>query len=558
MDNEYGFEIDTKQMSNTQKASAILVNQTYSYINNTMFYALAPAPYYQYYQQFIRRFAWWYDRYVPDFHSAQNGIFSTGIAHSLVDGIADFIVGSTIKLKVTEDKKDDSSARETLKKANNWAKRVNFTSICRKDIKYGGALSTALIKANVSAGEIWLEALRFDDFFFNVGFKNELQEVTCLIKSYTDTSANIRAEQQVKSQKDKSYRAETDLSKNYYLVEKRFYKHDDATNKDIPYVVYQIHQYMGSITNAQTWDPSLIRTVDWDSIPKRIRDLVIKDYSMVKIGEEQRLPFVNLGCQLIRYGDNDGSLSQQPFGQSILTNIISFLMGYDLAYSYFMRDLYQGKGIVFMAQELWTNNNPSALSGLDESLYKLVPALNDASNKLPIDKVQFDLRTQDWAEARNIIYENIASNLNISPSSIANFLSDNTARTAKEVTVESSATDNYIEIQRGILGEQFNKFLNEVVAPFYGWCDKIEIKWAKSGTANLDTLIDRIIKLKSAGLITQYDALKMYMVDADESEIEEADKRLTEYNLQHNSTNTQNTPDDELSTTDILNNPNII
>lgn len=554
MDENFGFEIDTKQMSNTQKASAILVNQTYSYINNTMFYALAPATYYQYYQQFIRRFAWWYDRYVPDFHSAQNGIFSTGIAHSLVDGIANLIVGSNVKLKITEDNKDNSSAKETLKKATAWAKRSNLTNWIRKDTKYSGALGTALIKANVSGGDIWVEPLRFEDFFFTIGFKDELQEVTCLIKSYADTSASIRDMQNLKKQKDPAYNSLQDLAKNYYLVEKRFYKFDKKTNKNIPYVVYQIQQYNGSITNAQTWNPSLISNVQWDSVPKHIRKLILKDYSIITIGEEQRLPFVNLGCQLYRYNSNDGSLSQQPFGQSILTDIISFLMGYDLAYSYFMRDLYQGKGIVFMAQELWTNNNPSAFSGLDESLYKLVPTLTDASNKLPIDKVQFDLRTQDWAEARNIIYENIASNLNISPSSIANFLSDNTARTAKEVTLESSATDNYIEIQRGILSEQLNKFLNEVVAPFYGWADRIEIKWTKSGTSNLDTLIDRIIKLKSANLITQYDALKMYMVDADEEEIEDANKRLTEYNekLKNNSNN------DELNTKDVLNNPNII
>src|SRR5574344_1835872 len=78
--------------SATQKSSSIIVNQTYSYINNTGFYSLANPTYFQYYYRWARRFAWWYDRYVPDFHNAEQGYFSTGIAHCIVDGIANLIV----------------------------------------------------------------------------------------------------------------------------------------------------------------------------------------------------------------------------------------------------------------------------------------------------------------------------------------------------------------------------------------------------------------------------------------------------------------------------------
>ena len=337
-----------------------------------------------------------------------------------------------------------------------------------------------------------------------------------------------------------------DMTNKYYLVEHRYFKkelvkvlkvdelgndYETLENKEVPYVKYEVHKYNGSITNAQNWSPNNQSVEKWTNIPQNIRDLIIKDYSIIDTNKEKQLPFDDsLGCVLLRYNNGDGSLSQQPFGQSILTDIISFLMGYELQYSYFIRDLYQGKGIVFVAKELMTNNNnPSSLSGLDESMYVQLQKLSDKDNKLPIDKVQFDLRVEQWRSARNSIYESIAGHLNISPTSIAGFLSDNTARTAKEVSTESSATDNYIEIQRGALSPYINDLL-KVVCKYYGFIDTIGIRWAKSGTNNLDTLIDRIIKLKQAGLITQREALKMYMFDADESEIDEADRQLTEYN----------------------------
>lgn len=546
MVNENGFEVN--DFSASQKASAIIVNETYSYINNSLFYALAPAPYYNYFYNFVRRYANWYDRYVPTFHNPTNGIFSTGIAHSLVDGIANLIVGAQVKLQNVSKEYDKGNANNNLSKAYEWARKAHLTNVLRQAIKYACALGTSLLKHNIKNGEIWCEALRMDDFWFRTDFAGELEEVTCLIKSYTDTGTNALKSQRLKKERDGHYDSSCDLSYKYYLVEHRYFKtefvkvnkvdengnlYETLEKRKVPYAKYEVHQYNGSITNAQSWTASAQMSLPWDSIPQYIRKMIIKDYSIKDTETEMRLPFTkSLGCALLRYNNGDCSLPQQPFGQSVLTDIIGFLMGYDLQYSYFIRDLYQGKGIVFVAKELITNaENPNALNGLDESLFTGVPTLSDKDNKLPIDKVQFDLRVADWREARNLIYESIASHLNISPSSIAGFLSDNTARTAKEITTEASATDNYIEIQRGALTSYINDWLTDV-CKFYGWTDMVGIRWAKSGTSNLDTLIDRIIKLKQAGLITQYEALKMYMVDADERDIEEADAKLTAYNEQ--------------------------
>lgn len=517
--------------SGTHKNSSIIVNQTYSYINNTGFYALANPVYYQYYYNFARRYGWWYDRYVPDFHNSQQGYFSTGIAHCLVDSIANQIIGKKLLLQNSGKISDKDLSNESLKKAYSWADKTRLTSVVRIATKYAGAFGTSLIKANASNGDIWLEALRFDDFFFETDFQGKLQNVTCLIKSYSDTRP-----QEIKWLDNFGEDCQQCLQNKFYLVENRFFKcvkeeiNGEIVEHDVPYVVYQIHKYNGNITNQQSWDCSLQETMSFDSIPKKIRKAIGRDYSNVILGKPQRLPFVDsLGCELIRYNDCDGSLSQQPFGESILANILSDLMNYDLQFSYSVRDMYQGKGIVFMAKELQTAlNGGSTFQGLEDSLVTLVNHWNSENSKLPMEQVQFDLRVEEWRNKRSSIYEDIATKIQISPSSLASFLSDNTARTAKEVTTESGTTDNYIEIQRGCIETPINSLL-KVIGLYYQWNDDVEIKWAKGGSSNLDTIIERETRLVQAGLRHPRTALENIMIDKDTWEIDEEWNKIQAY-----------------------------
>ena len=517
--------------NSTQKSSSIIVNQTYSYINNTGFYALANPTYFQYYYRVARRLGWWYDRYVPDFHNAQQGYFSTGIAHAIVDGIANQIVGRELLLKNTNKELDRDIANKSLKNAYKWKETVNFTGRARVLTKFAGALGTSLFKTNVASdGELWVEALRFDDFFFKCDFRGELTDVVCLIKSYTNTEPRT-----VQWADNLGEEGKQCLEGKYYLVEHRYYRMVEEvvdgkmTKHRVPFVKYQIHKYKGNIINQQSWNMSLQEELRADSLPRDVRNSINKDYSAIMFGKELRLPFIDLGCDIYRYNDCDASLSQQPFGQSILTDILSDLMEYELAFAYAVRDMYQGKGIIFEAKELQTvTSGTNAYSGLEDTLIQFVNGWNE-QGKLPIENVQFNLRVEEWKALRNKILETIAFKLNISPSSLASFLSDNTARTAKEVSTEAGATDSYIEIQRASLEKCLNKCL-ERVGKYYGWEDTVAVRFSKNGTQNIDTIVDRVIKLKNAGLIEPYEALRQIMFDADESQVEEAYNKLQEYN----------------------------
>lgn len=516
--------------SATQKSSSIIVNQTYSYINNTGFYALANPTYFNYYYRFARRYAWWYDRYVPDFHNAQQGYFSTGIAHAIVDSIANLIVGRKLLLQNAGKEHDTTVANKSLKAGYKWTKQVDFTGKARALTKYAGALGTSALKTNIGRNsELWIEPLRFDDFFFKCDFRGELTDFVCLIKSYADTLPRQAFSESYGEDLKQS------LIGKYYLVEHRYYKtlkeivNGVLITHEVPFVKYQVHKYNGNITNAQSWNMSLNETIRADSLPKEIRQAIGKDYSVFMLDQEQRLPFEDLGVDLYRYNGQDCTLSQQPFGQSILADIISDVMDYEIAFAYAFRDMYQGKGTVFMAKELQTAlSGNNAYQGLEDTLITLVNSWQE-NGKLPLEQVQFNLRVSEWREKRNECYESIAMKLSISPSSLASFLSDNTARTAKEISTESGATDNYIEIQRGDLETVLNKCLARV-GKFYGWEDEVEVRFAKIGSQNLDTIIDRVIKLTSAGLMHPYDALRQIMVDADEYEVKEAYDRLQAYN----------------------------
>ena len=517
----------------TQKSSSIIVNQTYSYINNTGFYALANPTYFQYYYRWARRFGWWYDRYVPDFHNAEQGYFSTGIAHAIVDGIANQIVGRKLLLKNTNKELDRKLANDSLKKAYKWIEEVNFTGRARTLTKFGGALGTSLLKTNVASDcELWLESLRFDDFFFKCDFRGELTDVVCLIKSYTDTMPRA-VEWCDNLGENENYQHY--LQGKYYLVEHRYYReiteevNGEVIKHRVPFVKYQVHTYHGNIINNQSWDMSLQDEIRWDSLPAPIRKAINKDYGGVLLGQELRLPFTDLGCDVFRYNEADASLSQQPFGQSILTDILSDLMNYELAFAYAVRDMYQGKGIVFMAKELQTAiSGTNSYTGLDDTLVQYVQAWNE-QGKLPIEQAQFNIRVAEWKEKRNGILEEIAFKLSISPSSLASFLSDTNARTAREVSTEAGATDSYIEIERDSLERCLNKCLARV-GKYYAWEDEVAVRFAKNGVQNVDAIVDRVIKLKNAGLIEPYEALRQIMFDADESQVEEAYEKLKKYN----------------------------
>lgn len=518
----------TKEFPQTQKTSSVIVNETYSWINNAGFYSLVNPTYYTYYYNNVRRIAQWLDGYVPTFHKETNGIFSTRFANSLINSVGEAIFGRELLFRNVGKEKDKKLDNNSLKFYAKWSKNSNFQAECKRAIKFAKALGTSLLKINIeNHEELWIEAVRLDYFYFEVDARNDVKEVVCLLKGYTDVSKNGD-------------------TANFYLVEKRFYKYQRETKfrknhlgvmesydtiVQVPHIVYQVHKYAGNILNNNTYSTDVKQTIAWDSIPKKVRDAIKKDYSIIQIGVEQELPFKNsLGAHLMTADDGNISLPNTPFGLSMLENIVSYLMGYDIAYSYFFRDMYQGKGIVlmpkFMAQNKYSASNISDRNpflGLDESMFMTYETTSQ--EKQMIEQVQFNLRSQEWAQIRDYLIENIAMTLQLSPRTIASFLSAGGLKTATQVSSEDSNSVSFIEISRSVAEKTINKLL-KCVSDFYGLEDEVEIKFSKEGVINTNELLQRITMEKQAGLISEYDALKEWMYDSDEEQVKEAYEKI--------------------------------
>jgi len=516
--------VDSTNFPQIQKTSSIIVNQTYSWITNTGFYASINGTYYSYYFHNVRRLAWWLDGYVPGFHLQQNGIFSTRIANSLVNSIGEAIFGRELLFKNVGREKKQELGNSSLEFMNKWSKKSNFQVEAKKATKYAQGLGTSLLKLNKSATDLWVEAVRLDYFYFEVTSRGKIKEVTCLLKGYTDIGKD----------NDKQ-------NHNYYLVEKRFFKpmiqttfkenglgQMEPVQKEIevPYVVYQIHKINNTVLNHQTWDTSMREDVRWDSLPKRIKEAIKNDYNVLKIGEQQELPFdQHLGVYLVTADEGHISLPQVPFGTSILENIVAYLMGYDIAYSYFFRDMYHGKSTIMMPKYMQQNKMKygdqtidSVFQGLDSSMF--VTYETTSQEKQTIEQIQFNLRGQEWSQIRDYLIENIAMALQMSPRTIASFLTGSSIRTATQVNSEDSNSISFIETRRSVLEKPLNRLLADV-SKYYKLDDEVEVRFSKEGVINMDQLVSRIGGLMQLGLIDLESALKEIMYDADEEQVKE-------------------------------------
>jgi hypothetical protein len=508
-----------------QVSSSILVNSSYSYVNNTLFYALSNKTFYDYYFRIIRRCAWWVDGYVPDFHNQNNGIFSTRLASSLVKGVANQIVGKKIIFK--EAKGADGKAVDFISK--DWQESADFQSAVRNAIKFAVALGTSAIKLNKSGKDLWVEPIRLDYFYFESDFKGNLVDITILIKHYANANTAATKEK---------------AEDNFYLVERRYFK-DEIVKKTekigdeykvfeeivrVPKVVYQVHRYYGKTLNNQVYNPSLKETLRWDSIPKNVRDSIKRDYAVIEIGVEQNLPFYqHLGVELLKYDNGDVSLPQIPFGTPMVQDLISYLMSYDLAWSYYMRDMYFGKGMVITPKAMTQENflgQTSAFSGLDKTIFEMVPSLDPEGQKpLP---VQFELRSTEWITTQDNILKKIATSIGMSAKTIAGYLEGGMQqKTATEIDAEDDSTIAFIEIKRGIFEKSLNKIM-EVVTNFYGFSDNVEIRFATPSLVNQDKVIERAVRLLESGLADEEEALKMIYPDDDERQINERVEKMKE------------------------------
>lgn len=492
------------------------VNQTYSYASNSLFGAMLPHYVRDYYYRAIRPACQWIDGYVPAIHTAQTGIISTRIAGRLLTGLTKQICGERLIFK----RASKEANYDTVKFISKWAEDNNAMKAVYASIGYALGVGTSCIKINKRAdGELWLEAVRFDNCFFDSSFSGVVNEATFFLQSYINTTKD-------------------DGDRHYVLVEKRYYETEkvgkieaqpDGTFKEVkkkfektPMVVYKCYWCKGSVmTNLSQ---AQAQPVTWKQLPEKVRKMIHEDYSALVLDNPQKLGLANLGVEVMRNGECDLCIpTGTTFGEGLIIGIQNDLLDYEIASSYLLRDAYNGKGTVYVPKQLNINDyNPMGmpqdvpLSGFGESKVEMVKGVSPEDQKIMVE--QFQVRVQEWQTMKDNALRNIASKWGMAGKVLSSYLAVSSV-TATQVDSEDDMSIAFISHTRSYFKHALDKIF-ETVLNYYGKPNDVSVGFASPSLVNKDRILQRVTAQLEAGLTTIEDAVRELNPDLDEEDLQ--------------------------------------
>lgn len=515
-----------------QTGSAFAANWTYSYVNNSLFFAKVRGTFRPFMVRCVQNWLWWYDGWVPYFHNAERGIMSTGLAKAIVDRTAKKVAGSRIMFKNAFDEKSNNKGTEvnrSLKAIAEWSDKTNFSRAIKMGTRFALAAGTALAKINQGAdGKFGVECIRFDRFIPSVDNTGRLNEVTIFLLANIDIGSK-------KGEKDGAPRNVYTLEEHRYFGD--FTKSDGRVLHNVPICEYQVHEYNGNVQNGiGDYSDTYGGRCQWKDVPSKVKKIIRDRYGLF-VDKPILLPFEDLGCELITSTDCVGNYPDLPFGESLLANIIPHLQEYDYYHSAMCTDMYLGRGKVLVPKGLSSAKSQAgdnAYSGLDGTTFTQLPNLNPEEQKPT--PIQFDLRAQDWQVIRNTIIENIAINTGLSSTTIASFLNDNSAKTAREISTEENETAGFVDDMRGVIEQPINRIIDRIRLAM-GLPDKVVVRWSNASLQNKYTTAETLNIARTGGFISQFKAVQMFNSDDDDVQVqEEYDRIKAESQQEYNDT----------------------
>jgi len=490
-----------------------------------------------------------------------SGIISTRIASSLINGIARTIVGEKLVYKIKGDA--NAEALAALKKVSKWAEDNNIKRPVKNGIAYALGIGTAYLKLNRRLNDtLWWDAVRFDNGFCLANAGHEVQDATFLLRTYTDT------------------RNENNVNQ-YFLAEHRFYhyyKPEVRKNPDGTYttvhkkgdrdamVEYKVYRASATSLNNMMASSQGRSSIGWTEIPIEIRKLIKNDYALIKIDEPQLLGFPNLGVEMLINDNGDISIpTGSNLGRGLVVPAIDDFLIYELAESYAIRDMYLGKGTVYVPKNLSLGgvagmpnitpnmavapedviqgspaepgefksdgarfegsknigailpqfNNP--LEGV-ENKYELVPGTDPDKQSVLVN--QFQLRSQEWQAIQENCLKRIAVKWGMSPKILSSFLAQGAVQmTATQIDSEDDISVAFITQVRSNFKTAINRLL-ETTLNYLGYSTDFEVEFASPSIVNKDRILDRTLKKLEAGLIDIEDAIREINPDLDEETIQ--------------------------------------
>lgn len=501
------------------------INQTFTYANNTAFYCLVNPTYYDYYNRIVRVNLEWLDGYVQGFHNQANGVMSTRIGTAIVNGI----VGNVFQKKLVFDRVDKSGDYVAVDKLNERIARDNFIGKVKLASKYSGASGTSVIKINQSYKELYTQALRQDQFFYETDFQGNITKITTFLKSYINVFKN----------------SDQDKEQNFFVIETRYFSKDidipttiknlegeskvyyKKPTKPVPVVEYKVLYYQGRMFQNSMANKQNEQSLNFYDLPKNFREILKKDFTDLRFDKPQLLPFNDLGCYVLQINGQDPTIPNGMFGQSFLTDIRSCLVEYELINAYSLRDMYNAQGRVGIPKSLSMNDiNGQNVFDANMGNYEIFPG--DPDKQKPII-TQFELRAEEWIKKKDDCLKKMATILGMSPKVIASYINQKGGfgKTATEVENDEASTQTSIEDKRQNLANTLNKVISTILK-FYGFAQKITARFIDGENKMSPLQVKTIIFKYQQGLIDLKEATRELNPNATESEVEELVLRAKE------------------------------
>lgn len=482
-------------------STSMVANQKANqWVNNTEFYSMIPTAYKTFYLSWVKTWLEWYDGFVPTIHGGQYGLLSTHLGTTIVNKCAKLILGGDVMFankripteKIIVEGKEIGSAMDFI--SNKWAIESDFRVKLKQAIRFAFGGGFSCVKINKTDGNLWLDALRADRFYISQTGRGEIRRFSCVLSFYEQIMQG-------------------NTSKRYCLVEERSYEEVSLT-EEIPVVEYKIFD---STMPIQYFSSKKDNSIPWEQLPKEVRRAFKSEYGNLRLNEKQALNgFTNLGVFLFKGSDDVTNVPQINLGESLLSHIMTYLYEYDFCNTAMNTDMYLARGRVLLPKQMQSAEAQGASpSGFDDFIYTNYQSIDPTGQKP--EAVQFAIRSAEWKIARDTILESIATSIGISTSTMASFLQDGSARTAREVSAEESATIEFIEDNR----RRFEKPINDLLAQVLrisGYIDDVEIRWSRAGMSNQSVMVDVLSKAVQSGLISQKKAHNQFNYDDDEAQ----------------------------------------
>lgn len=483
----------------------------YGWTNNSSFYMQSSEEARPFYRM-VQNWEWWCTGVVPSFHNFATGVVPTLLAQTVVRKCADLIYGGGVMFERAGDEGTPGVNAEDGKKdkalsfiSDTWAKQGGFKQALQDGLYMTCELGTAAIKLNKGRGkDLWCEAVPFSRMYPRIDARGHLDAVCIYLRPYIDTKLG-------KGSSDNGF----------VLVEERFYKYDEE-GVPRPYRCVRVYR-SGAMINQFAADSGT--SVGWEQLPHRVRKAIKDDYGDVRIGEAKPLPFLDLGVYLLRFTPSVSKMPWMKFGDSAIERCIEDLCKYDILSAQITSEMYASRARIIADK---TVQSPAAKgfqanTGLDEYMFTWRSGYSTEGG--PINVMQPDIRSEQLKSLRNVILENIATSIGISPSSFAPYLQDNSNRTAREVSAEESATALFVENKRDLIREPVNEMIKTVLR-YYGYADDVAIAFSKAGQTNYTLLVENTVRARSGGIMSLQKCVEQINPGMDQTQVLEEVARI--------------------------------